>query len=67
MHVTSISFLKRWRRGAYQISKDIIITSNEFRGRHTNFGVKYYFVLLSLGLYAMFFEFLNFFLCFYVF
>ncbi|WP_243517088.1 MULTISPECIES: lysylphosphatidylglycerol synthase transmembrane domain-containing protein [unclassified Candidatus Cardinium] len=33
IYVTSIGFLKRWRRSAYQLSKDIMITSHEFRGR----------------------------------
>lgn len=33
IYVTSIGFLKRWRRSAYQLSKDIMVTSHEFRGR----------------------------------
>jgi uncharacterized membrane protein YbhN (UPF0104 family) len=38
--VTSISFLRRWRKSAYQLSKDIIITSNEFRGKNGFFWCK---------------------------
>lgn len=44
IYVTSIAFLKRWRRSAYQLSKDIIVTSDEFRGRGLLFGVKCCFV-----------------------
>ena len=40
MHTTSIGFLKRWRKKAYQMSKDIIITANEFRGRKPIFWFK---------------------------
>jgi uncharacterized protein (TIRG00374 family) len=43
MRVTSITFLKRWRRSAYQLSKDIITTSNEFRGRSMLFWSKILF------------------------
>ncbi|AXI24042.1 Lysylphosphatidylglycerol synthase TM region [Cardinium endosymbiont of Sogatella furcifera] len=40
MRITSIGFLKRWRRSAYQLSKDIIVTSHEFRGRFPIFWSK---------------------------
>ncbi|WP_342265368.1 lysylphosphatidylglycerol synthase transmembrane domain-containing protein [Cardinium endosymbiont of Philonthus spinipes] len=40
IHVTSIGFLKRWRRSAYQLSKDIMITSHEFKGKPPLFWYK---------------------------
>ncbi|MEF2229220.1 MAG: lysylphosphatidylglycerol synthase transmembrane domain-containing protein [Candidatus Cardinium sp.] len=40
MGITTIGFLKRWRRSAYQLSKDIIVTSHEFRGRSPIFWSK---------------------------
>ncbi|AWN81825.1 lysylphosphatidylglycerol synthase transmembrane domain-containing protein [Candidatus Cardinium hertigii] len=33
LRITSIGFLKKWRRSAYHISKDIVITSHEFKGK----------------------------------
>lgn len=40
LYVTSIGFLKRWRRSAYQLSKDIMGTSDEFRGKSFSFWAK---------------------------
>lgn len=33
MRVTSIAFFKRWRQAACRLSKDIILTAHEFKGR----------------------------------
>ncbi|MGI2299754.1 lysylphosphatidylglycerol synthase transmembrane domain-containing protein [Candidatus Cardinium hertigii] len=43
IYVTSIPFLKRWRRSAYQLSKDIMVTSDEFRGKSLLFWCKMLF------------------------
>ncbi|MGI2257107.1 lysylphosphatidylglycerol synthase transmembrane domain-containing protein [Candidatus Cardinium hertigii] len=43
IYLTSIPFLKRWRRSAYQLSKDIIVTSDEFRGKSLLFWCKMLF------------------------
>ncbi len=43
MRTTSIRFLKRWRRPAYQLSKDIMVTSHEFRGKRLSFWCKLLF------------------------
>jgi uncharacterized protein (TIRG00374 family) len=40
MRTTSMRFLKRWRRSAYQLSKDIMVTSHEFQGKCFSFWFK---------------------------
>ncbi len=40
IRLTSIGLLKRWRRSAYRLSKDIIVTSHEFRGKGLGFWCK---------------------------
>ncbi|TDG95161.1 lysylphosphatidylglycerol synthase transmembrane domain-containing protein [Cardinium endosymbiont of Culicoides punctatus] len=64
MRVTSITLFKRWRRSAYELSKDIITTSNEFRGKHIFFwfrillctiltwGVRYAFLNCLIAAYS---------------
>ena len=46
IRLTSVGFLKRWRRAAYQLSKDIMVTSDEFRGRSLLFWSKIFICTL---------------------
>lgn len=57
MRTTSIGFFKRWRRFAYQLSKDIVIASDEFRGRSLFFWCK--ILLCTILTWAVRYAFLN--------
>ena len=64
MHITSVRVFRRWRRAAYALSKDIILTSHEFKGRHVTFwsqlllctvltwGVRYLFLNCLIAAYS---------------
>lgn len=57
MQVTRIGFLRRWRRSAYKLSVDIIVTSNEFRGRGPLFWCKMF--LCTVLTWTVRYSFLN--------
>jgi len=64
MRVTSIKFLKRFRKKAYHMSQDIIITSKEFRGKSVIFWIQLF--LCTTLTWVVRYTFLNFLIATYI-